>query len=58
MTQVWLRIFGLHQAAANVVGTEMPAPRFRTPLYYKFVRHPIYLGFIVAFRAAPQPEHN
>ena len=46
-------LFGLHQVANNLAAREMPAPRFRTPLYYKFVRHPIYLGFIIAFWAAP-----
>ena len=46
-------LFGLHQVANNLTGRSMPAPRFRTPLYYKFVRHPLYLGFIIAFWAAP-----
>lgn len=46
-------LFGLHQITNNLVGRPMPVPRFRTPLYYKFVRHPIYLGFIIAFWAAP-----
>jgi len=46
-------LFGLHQIANNLAGRAMPAPRFKTPALYKFVRHPIYLGFIIAFWAAP-----
>jgi protein-S-isoprenylcysteine O-methyltransferase Ste14 len=46
-------LFGLHQVTNHLTDREMPVARFRTPLYYKLVRHPIYLGFIIAFWAAP-----
>jgi protein-S-isoprenylcysteine O-methyltransferase Ste14 len=46
-------LFGLHQVTDHLVGKEATPPRFKTPLFYKFVRHPIYLGFIIAFWAAP-----
>lgn len=46
-------LFGLHQVANHLAGRDMPAQRFRTPALYKVVRHPLYLGFIVGFWAAP-----
>ena len=46
-------LFGLHQVVSNLAGRPMPQPRFRAPLYYQFVRHPIYLGFVIAFWVAP-----
>jgi methanethiol S-methyltransferase len=46
-------LFGMHQVANNLVGKGMPAAKFKTPVLYKVVRHPIYLGFIIAFWAAP-----
>src|SRR5581483_3737017 len=46
-------LFGLHQIVANLRGKKMPAPHFKMPSLYKVVRHPIYLGFIIAFWATP-----
>lgn len=47
-------LFGLSQAWNNLKGRATTKPAFRTPLLYGFVRHPIYLGFILAFWAAPK----
>jgi len=46
-------LFGLSQAAARLTGSELPKPEFRTPVFYRYVRHPIYLGFLLGFWAAP-----
>jgi protein-S-isoprenylcysteine O-methyltransferase Ste14 len=46
-------LFGLHQVVNRLKGREMSALRFKTPALYKVVRHPLYLGFMIAFWATP-----
>jgi len=47
-------LFGLSQGFARLLGRNLPDPAFVTPFLYKWLRHPIYAGFILAFWAAPQ----
>jgi len=47
-------LFGLQQAWLNLLGREAEPHKFHQPLLYKWVRHPLYLGFFLAFWAAPQ----
>jgi protein-S-isoprenylcysteine O-methyltransferase Ste14 len=46
-------LFGLAQVWRFFNKQEGAAPTFKTPLLYKHVRHPLYLGFLIAFWATP-----
>jgi methanethiol S-methyltransferase len=46
-------LFGLQQAWFNLRNRAPAAPRFYTPMLYRIVRHPLYLGFVLAFWATP-----
>ena len=46
-------LFGLKQVWEYRRSGVTPPSEFRTPLFYRVVRHPLYLGFVVAFWAAP-----
>ena len=47
-------LFGLTQGMTRLLGIKEKPANFTTPLFYRWVRHPLYLGFIIAFWAAPQ----
>jgi protein-S-isoprenylcysteine O-methyltransferase Ste14 len=46
-------LFGLRQVLARLLRQELPQAKFKTPMLYKSIRHPIYLGFLIAFWATP-----
>ena len=46
-------LFGLSQVVARAREREHVPPSFRMPLLYKFVRHPMMFGFLIAFWATP-----
>ena len=47
------RLFGLEQIYNQFTGRTSKTPRFVTPFLYKIVRHPLYLGFVIAFWFTP-----
>src|SRR5688572_701805 len=46
-------LFGLRQVWFYFVGKPYVPLPFRTPFFYKYVRHPLYLGFMIAFWSTP-----
>jgi len=51
-------LFGLQQAWLNLQGREGAAHTFRQPMLYKWVRHPLYLGFFLAFWSTPHMSYG
>lgn len=46
-------LFGLRQTWLYFTGRPYTPLPFRIPGFYKFVRHPLYFGFMIAFWSAP-----
>lgn len=51
-------LFGLQQAWFHMRGRQAERPVFRKPLFYKYVRHPLYAGFFIAFWATPYMSYG
>ena len=46
-------LFGLRQVWLHLRGKQYTRVHFATPAPYRVIRHPLYLGFMIAFWAAP-----
>jgi protein-S-isoprenylcysteine O-methyltransferase Ste14 len=46
-------LFGLRQVWLFLMGRRYTPLAFKTPLFYKYVRHPLYVGWFMAFWATP-----
>jgi len=46
-------LFGLQQAWLHGRPIDSSPPKLREPLFYRYVRHPLYLGFTIGFWATP-----
>jgi len=51
-------LFGLRQVFLRLRGEEYSPIPFRETALYRFVRHPLLLGFLIAFWATPQMTHG
>lgn len=47
-------LFGLKQSWSYALSRTYAPPKFGTPGPYRVVRHPLYLGFLIAFWSAPR----
>ncbi len=47
-------LFGLQQAWLHFRGREGAPPQLRAPFFYRWIAHPLYSGFFLAFWATPQ----
>ena len=51
-------LFGLRQVWLNFINKPYTHLKFKTPLFYKWMRHPLYFGFLLAFWSAPTMSAN
>jgi methanethiol S-methyltransferase len=46
-------LFGMRQVSLYLAGRPYTHLEFRTPLFYRYVRHPLYIGWLIFFWATP-----